>query len=209
MAERPGLRPDEWIGIPFRRKTDAPRGGFSTRRGRRLLLAGDPVRAPRAGTATTVSWIGRGLFPVPWPGGVAALGPPRPDRSVAARSLRSRRRFGSPAERASLATGRGESRTGSSYGGIGTLLFWEGERSQGVGVAGYAGNRGIVSISFPHFGGRWQAKPDGWGLVAAGPFREDRGADRAPIRPGSRPSQAARIRAAKHPRNGGREAYSR
>jgi hypothetical protein len=29
MAERPGLRPDEQMEIPFRRKTDAPRGRFS------------------------------------------------------------------------------------------------------------------------------------------------------------------------------------
>jgi len=69
---------------------------------------------------------------------------PRP-APADSRSIRSRRRFGSPAERASLATGRGESPTGPSYGGLMTLHFLEDERSQGVVGGRYADNRRIVS----------------------------------------------------------------
>ena len=63
------------------------------------------------------------------------------------RSIRSRRRFGSPAERASPATGRGESRTRPSSGGLGTLCFLEDELNQRVGGAGYAGNRRIANTA--------------------------------------------------------------
>ena len=66
-----------------------------------------------------------------------------------------------------------ESGRGPTYGGLVTLYFFNVERSQRVGGAEYADNRGIHSTPFPHFGGAWplvyerparQAEPDGWGL---------------------------------------------
>ena len=98
----------------------------------------------------------------PGPSGIPPLQPPRPDHSVAARSHRSRRRFGSPAERASLATGQGESRGAASYGWERTLYFLEGKRSQGVGGARYVGSRGMGSrTSFSPRGEKdaWRRRP--------------------------------------------------
>jgi hypothetical protein len=113
-----------------------------------------PQRLRRAGRATIsipgATWVSP---PVLHPGRPALRRPPIQSglaaRAARSRSIRSRRRFGSPAERASLATGRGQSRTGPTYGGLGTLHFLEGERSQRVGGAGYADNRRTGSRASP------------------------------------------------------------
>ena len=150
MAERPGLRPDEQTEIPFRRRQNAPRRQFSGSL-RRVAVFG-PYRSASDGQ------VGRRSRSLERPGypprsstpAGEPLGGPRsrsglPVCTARSRSIRSRRRFGSPAERASLATGRGESRTRPSSGGLGTLSFSEDERNQGVGGARYAGNRQMGS----------------------------------------------------------------
>ena len=154
MAERPGLRPDEQTEIPFRRRQNAPRRQFSGSL-RRVAVFG-PYRSASDGQAARrgspgTTWVSP---PILHPGRRALRRPPIAVRlrrlaPADSRSIRSRRRFGSPAERASLATGRGESRTRPSSGGLVTLGFLEDERSQEVGGAGYAGNRRIVSIPSP------------------------------------------------------------
>ena len=145
-------------GAPGPSPGEADRNTVSTKTERsaqtvfRKLASGGRVRAlpqrlRRAGRATS---RGLGIPPALHPGRRALRGPPiavRLPRLAPAdpRSIRSRRRFGSPAERASLATGPGESPTGPSYGGLGTLPFLEDERNRGVVGAGYADNRRIVS----------------------------------------------------------------
>ena len=85
-----------------------------------------PQRLRRAGRATSRSLERPGYPPRSSTPAGEPLGGPRsrsglPVCTARSRSIRSRRRFGSPAKRASLATGQGESRTGPSSGGLVTL----------------------------------------------------------------------------------------
>ena len=145
----------EDMEVPFLRRTHAPRGGFSTRPGpSRLLLAGDPVRAPRAAGATTPCRIGRAVARplgrrVFHPFGLRVR-----MCSVAARSFRSRRRFGSPAERASHATGQGDHSGWRDLGGLIGSRMAERRAIVGVGGVGRDGSANLPSLLMGEGGSR-------------------------------------------------------
>ena len=172
MAERPGLRPEKRVEYRFGERQTPRAAGFPE------ACVGWPcsglTAAPPAGRLPDEAVLERPGYP---PRSSTPAGRPLgghrnrsglPACAARSRSIRSRRRFGSPAERASLATGREESPTGPGYGGLGTLHFLEDERNPRVGGAGSADNRRIVRKQLPsHLDGEGSAL---W-PVARGCFR--------------------------------------